>query len=76
MSSFNQLDSLKVLNNHISVQVAATYSGYCPQYLRRLLRNSSLEGIKIGQMWLIDKDGLDLYVEQAQASTDQRFGPK
>jgi len=66
----------KVLNNHISVQVAAFYSGYSLQYLRRLLRTSKLEGIKIGQMWLVDKGALDIYIEKAQDATDQRFGPK
>jgi len=66
----------QVLNNCIPVQVAALYSGYSTQYLRRLLRNSRLEGIKIGQMWLVDKSALDLYIEKAQDATDQRFGPK
>ncbi len=76
MISFNQMDSPKVLNNHISVQVAASYSGYSSQYLRRLLRNGKVEGIKIGQLWLVDKGTLDLYVEQARDAPDQRFGPK
>ena len=75
MISFNQTDSPQVLNNCISVQVAAKYSGYSMQYLRRLLRNSKLVGIKIGQLWLIDKCALDTYIEQAQGATDQRFGP-
>jgi len=76
MISFNQIDSPQVLNNHISVQGAASYSGYSTQYLRRLLRTSKLEGVKIGQLWLVDKGALDLYIEQAQIATDQRFGPK
>jgi excisionase family DNA binding protein len=76
MISFNQTDSPQVLNNCISVQVAARYSGYSLQYLRRLLRNSKLEGIKIGQLWLIDKRALDIYIEQANDAIDQRFGPK
>lgn len=76
MISFNQIDSQKVLNNHISVQVAASYSGYSLQYLRRLLRTGKLGGIKIGQVWLVDKGALDVYIEQAQDATDHRFGPK
>jgi excisionase family DNA binding protein len=76
MISFNQIDSPQVLNNHISVQVAASYSGYSTQYLRRLLRTGKLEGIKIGQLWLVDKGAFDFYIEQAQDATDQRFGPK
>jgi len=69
-------DSPQVLNNHISVQVAASYSGYSTQYLRRLLRTGKLEVTKIGQLWLVDKGALDLYIEQAHDSIDQRFGPK
>jgi len=53
MISFNQASSPQILNNHISVQVAAGYSGCCLQYLRRLLRNGKLARIKIGQLWLV-----------------------
>ena len=76
MISFNQAVSPQVLNNHISVQVAASYSGYSTQYLRRLLRTGKVEGTKIGQLWLVDMGALDIYLEQAQDATDQRFGPK
>ena len=76
MFVFNSSSSPQVLNNHISVQVAASYSGYSSQYLRRLLRNGKLEGTKIGQLWLVEKGAFDLYIEQAQDATDQRFGPK
>ena len=76
MISLNQTISTQVLNNHISVQVAASYCGYSLQYLRRLLRASKIEGIKIGQVWLVDKGALDIYIEKAQDATDQRFGPK
>ena len=76
MTSYNRNEFLLVLNNHISVQVAANYSGYSLQYLRRLLRNGKVEGIKIGQLWLVDKGALDTYLKQVRKSTDQRFGPK
>jgi len=76
MVTSNKTDLPQILNNHISVQVAASYSGYSTQYLRRLLRTGKLEGTKIGQVWLVDKGILDLYTEQAQDATDQRFGPK
>ncbi|MGB7876878.1 MAG: helix-turn-helix domain-containing protein [Anaerolineales bacterium] len=71
-----EVSTPQVLNNHISVQVAASYSGYSTQYLRRLLRTGKLEGTKIGQVWLVDKGAFDLYITQAQNATDQRFGPK
>jgi excisionase family DNA binding protein len=76
MISLNQASSPQVLNNHISVQAAAGYSGYSLQYLRRLLRNGKLVGIKIGQLWLVDKGNLDIYLSNVQNATDQRFGPK
>ena len=76
MISFNQAVSPQVLNNHISVQVAASYSGYSMQYLRRLLRKGKIEGTKIGQLWLVEKGALDFYIEKAQDATDQRFGSK
>ena len=65
-----------VVNNHISVQTAAEFSGYSLQYLRRILRCGKLTGIKLGQIWLIDKDTFDSYLERAILSKDRRFGPK
>ena len=64
-----------VSNNCITVKDAAFHSGYNIQNLRRMLRSGALGGVKIGQMLLVDKAALDLYIEKAQVSTDQRFGP-
>jgi len=58
------------------VQAAAGYRGYSLQYLRRLLRNGKLAGIKIGQLWLVDKGYLDTYLLDVQNATDQRFRQK
>jgi len=74
MFSFIQSGTRQIINNHISVQAAFEYSGYSLQYLRRLLRRGKLRGIKIGQIWLIEKDALDNYIEKARKLTDQRFG--
>jgi excisionase family DNA binding protein len=76
MASYNQQITPFVLNYYISVQVASAYSGYSLQYLRRLLRKGKLEGIKIGQLWLVDKGAFDICLEQVQNMTDHRFGPK
>ncbi len=65
-----------VVVNHISVQTAAEVSGYNPQYLRRLLRYGKLAGLKIGQVWLIDKVAFEGYLENAIQATDRRFGPR
>ena len=42
-----------VFNNCISVKAAAFHSGNNVQYLRRLLRDGSLSGMKLGQTWLM-----------------------
>jgi excisionase family DNA binding protein len=65
-----------VVNNHISVQVAAELSGYSLQYLRRMLRCGNLAGLKIGQVWLIEKSAFEVYFMKAVQATDRRFGPK
>jgi len=67
-SSFN--------SNFITVQYAAKYSGYNPQYIRRLLRNGKLEGIKIGQVWLIKLASLEEYFINSRSSNDRRCGSK
>jgi excisionase family DNA binding protein len=76
MFSFNPSSPPIVFNNHISVKTAARYSGYSLQYLRRLLRTGKLTGLKIGQVWLINKDDFEDYLEAADETSDRRFGPK
>jgi excisionase family DNA binding protein len=67
---------MRVLNNCISVKAAAFLSGYNAQYLRRLLRDGRLTGMKLGQTWLIDKFAFEDYLVEATHATDQRFGPQ
>ena len=78
MSSFYpQVDSPGlVLEKHISVKAAAEFSGYSIQYLRRLLRAGQLEGIKIGQVWLIRLASLEAYARNGQMVGDRRHGPR
>ncbi len=61
---------------HITVQTAAEVTGYNIQYLRRILRSGTLEGIKIGQMWLIDMESLEVYLQHLESTTDCRYGPR
>ena len=65
-----------VFNNYISVKAAAFLSGYNMQYLRRLLRDGRLTGLKLGQTWLIEKCMFEAYLESALQANDKRFGPK
>ena len=65
-----------VFNNCISVKAAALHSGYNIQYLRRMLCSGVLEGIKVGQMWLIEMDVLEAYLKRVENVSDRRCGPR
>ena len=65
-----------LVNRHITVQAAAETTGYNTQYLRRILRSGALEGIKIGQMWLIEMDALETYLKSVKNTSDRRCGPR
>ena len=61
---------------YIPITLAANTLGYSDQYLRRLLRNHKLKGIKIGQIWLVEIYCLKTYLDKANNSKDSRWGPK
>ena len=65
-----------VLEKHLSVKAAAQCSGYNGQYLRRLLRGGRVEGIKIGQVWLIELASLEQHLRRGQTVKDRRHGPR
>ena len=65
-----------LINQHITVQAAAEATGYNIQYLRRMLRSGALEGVKIGQMWLIEMDALEAYLKHVESTSDRRCGPR
>jgi excisionase family DNA binding protein len=65
-----------VLEKHLSVKAAAVHFGYSEQYLRRLLRIGRLEGVKIGQVWLIRLASLDEHRRKGQVARDRRCGPQ
>jgi excisionase family DNA binding protein len=64
-----------IVERHITVKHAAEITGYNPQYLRRLLRLGKLDGIQIGQVWLIKLNSLENYLSQVEAQRDHRYGP-
>jgi excisionase family DNA binding protein len=72
----SEVPAERVIQNHITVQMAAEISGYNIQYLRRLLRAGKLEAKKVGQVWLIDLASLQTYLSSAISSNDLRYGPK
>ena len=65
-----------LINAHITVQAAADVTGYNIQYLWRMLRSSTLEGIKIGQIWLIEMESLEAYLQHVESTSDRRCGPR
>ena len=65
-----------LIHSHVTVQASAELTGYNIQYLRRVLRSGALEGIKIGQMWLIDMESLEAYLENVESTSDRRCGPR
>jgi len=75
-ASFPTIDNSQIIQKHISVQVASESTGYNIQYLRRMLRFGVLKGIKIGQLWLIDIDALEVYLHRVESTSDRRCGPR
>ena len=60
----------------ITVRTASEISGYNQQYLRRLLRENILKSKRLGQLWLIERNGFVEYLNHAKQSNDKRFGPQ
>ena len=67
---------IPIVNNCITVKTAETISGYSNQYLRRLLRLNKLQGVKIGQMWLIEMQSIESYLDLQNCTSDRRFVPR
>jgi len=65
-----------VLGKYVSIATASSRSGYCEQYLRRLVRNGKLNGIKVSQIWFIDANNLRTYLDNAQGIGNARCGPR
>jgi len=61
-----------VLERHLSVRAASQHFGYNEQYLRRLLRAGRLEGVKIGQVWLIKLASLEAHLRKGRRAQDRR----
>ena len=60
------------LQNYISVREAARQIGIHEESLRRLLRQGSTPGVKIGGQWFIDKEQLALFAGTYDARTGRR----
>lgn len=60
----------------LTIQQAASLSGYHPEYLRIIIRAGKLEAHKFGPVWAISKRSLLSYLKTAEKSEDKRYGPK
>ncbi len=65
-----------VSGDYMSIDAAAEYSGYNPQYFRRLMRQGVISGIKLGQVWVVSVESLQAYLNQVCGSGDRRYGPR
>ena len=63
-------------NQNIRITNAAGVTGYNPQYLRQLLRLGKLDGIQIGQVWLIKISSLEDYLSEIEVHRDHRYSPR
>jgi excisionase family DNA binding protein len=55
----------------ISVTEASRISGLTTSFIRRLLREGKIDGVKIGRNWLTSKEAIREYLKQ-----ERRPGPK
>jgi len=60
----------------LTVQQAATISGYHAEYLRIVVRAGKIVAHKFGPVWAISKNSLLAYKQAAEKSDDGRHGPK
>ena len=61
---------------YIPVKEASQRVGCSQQYLRRLLRQEKLGGIKVGQVWLLEVVSLETYLGLLNELLDRRCRPR
>jgi excisionase family DNA binding protein len=61
---------------YIPAKEASKLVGYSKQYLRRLLRQEKLGGIKVGQVWLLEVISINTYFTSVNRLLDKRYGPR
>lgn len=79
MSAFSDPQDVSagvVLDSHMSIDAAAEYSGYNPQYFRKLIRSGAIEGIKLGQFRLVSIESQDANLKSIRESDDRTCDPR
>ena len=52
------------LNEFISTEEAAEKLKYHVEHVRRMMREGSIQGLKIGRTWLVKREALDSYMKR------------
>ncbi|MDD5466921.1 MAG: helix-turn-helix domain-containing protein [Anaerolineales bacterium] len=52
------------LNEFISTEEAAEKLKYHVEHVRRMMREGSIAGLKIGRTWLVKREALDSYMKR------------
>lgn len=56
------------MNEQFTVSTAATHTGLSVSLIRRYCRDGRLPATKVGEIWIIQKDDLDAFMEQERPS--------
>jgi excisionase family DNA binding protein len=60
----------------LTVNEAAKISGYHPEYIRELIRDSKITAKKFSIVWMVNRESILAYLEKARNSDDGRYTPK
>jgi excisionase family DNA binding protein len=52
------------LNEFVSTEEAAEKLKYHVEHVRRMMREGSIAGLKIGRTWLVKREALDSYMKR------------
>lgn len=56
----------------LTVNEAASLSGYNPEHVTRLIREGKVSARKFSIVWMVDRESLFAYIEKVQALGDKR----
>jgi hypothetical protein len=65
-----------LINKYVTVRADAYATCNNIQYLRRLSRSGKQKGIKICQMWFIEMESLEAYLQHSESTSDDRCGSR
>jgi hypothetical protein len=63
------------MSDFVDVKTGSQLTGYSQGYLRILAKRGTIEAIKVGNAWALDKASLMAFANK-QRQTDGRYGPR